>query len=207
MIYSKTEAQRYRIDSSTVIQFSGVVVTEKENNIVVLPYANVSVSGTSRGTISDANGFFSLAGLMGEEVVFSHIGFETVYFTIPDTLTTNMYSIVQIMSQDSILLPEAVIYPWPSREFFDIEFLAMDVTDELRRLAERNLAANALEQMRNHVSADGRETTNIYQQQQAANYYSTGQFRPQNIFNAYAWKKFIEAWKRGDFKKKKADTE
>jgi hypothetical protein len=183
------------------------VVTEKENNIVVLPYTNVSVIGTSRGTISDQNGFFSLAGLMGEEVVFSHIGYETVYFTIPDTLTTNMYSIVQIMSQDSVLLPEAVIYPWPSREFFDIEFLAMDVTDELRKIAEKNLAENALAQMRNSVGADGRETTNIYQQQQAANLYSVGQFRPQNIFNAYAWKKFIEAWKRGDFKKKKEDPE
>lgn len=200
-------AQKYRIDSNTVIQFSGVVVTEKENNIVILPYTNVSVAGTSRGTISDENGFFSLAGQMGEEVVFSHIGFATVYFEIPDTLSSNMYSIVQIMSQDSVLLPEAVIYPWPSREFFDIEFLAMDVTDELRKLAEHNLAEHALAQMREYVSPDGRETTNIYMQQQAANYYSAGQYRPQNIFNAFAWKKFIQAWKRGDFKKKEKKEE
>ena len=199
-------AQKFRIDSNTVIQFSGIVVTEESNNIMPLPYTNVSIAGSSRGTISDENGFFSLAGLMGEEVVFSHIGYETVYFEIPDTLSSNMYSIVQMMTQDSVLLPEAVIYPWPSREYFDIEFLAMDVTDELRKMAEENLAENALAQMREYVSPDGRESTNIYLQQTARDYYSTGQYRPQNIFNAYAWKKFIEAWRRGDFKKKKKDN-
>jgi hypothetical protein len=30
-----------------------------------------------------------------------------------------------------------------------------------------------------------------------------GQIAPQRIFDVFAWKQFIEAWKRGDFKKKK----
>jgi len=29
-----------------------------------------------------------------------------------------------------------------------------------------------------------------------------GQVPPQNIFNPIAWAEFIQAWKRGDFKRK-----
>jgi hypothetical protein len=38
--------------------------------------------------------------------------------------------------------------------------------------------------------------------QQASNYYHYGQRPPMNIFNPIAWKKFFDAWKKGDFKKK-----
>lgn len=199
-------AQKY-IDSVEVIQFSGMVVTEEEGMIVPLPYTNVAIEGTARGTISTTTGFFSLAGLIGEKVVFSHIGYGDVEFMIPDTLTTNMYSIVQIMTKDSILLPEAVIYPWPSREFFDIEFLAMDVSTEMNRRAAENLADRAMALLRENVPADGREAASFEMQQTAASYYYEGQFKPQNIFNAVAWKQFIDAWKRGDFKRKKKKDE
>jgi len=37
---------------------------------------------------------------------------------------------------------------------------------------------------------------------QASNYYYYGQRPPMNIFNPIAWKKFFDAWKKGDFKKK-----
>lgn len=191
-----------KIDSNTVIQFSGLVVTEYEGEIIPLPYTNISVFGSSRGTITNENGFFSIAGLIGEEFVFSYISYETVSFTIPDTLSSNVYSIVQIMTKDSVLLPEAVIYPWPSRTYFDIEFLALDVNDEMRERAEKNVAEKAMAQMRKQVGPDGAEAAKFEMQQQAAAYYSYGQFNPTNLLNPLAWKKFIEAWKRGDFKRK-----
>ncbi len=50
----------------------------------------------------------------GEKVRFTCVGLEPVTITIPDTLTQDRYAIVQLMSQDTILLPEAVIFPWPS---------------------------------------------------------------------------------------------
>jgi hypothetical protein len=36
----------------------------------------------------------------------------------------------------------------------------------------------------------------------AQKYTYQGQVPPQNIFNPMAWAEFIQAWKRGDFKKK-----
>ena len=190
-------------DTIKVIQFSGLVVTEQEEEIIPLAYTNISIMGTSRGTVSELNGFFSLVGKVGETVVFSRIGYKSVEFEIPDTMQTNMYSFIQIMSQDSILLPMAVIRPWPSKEYFDLEFLAMDVSNEMQERARENLAENALARMRNSVPGDGFEAGNIYLQQQAAANYYNGQFRPQKVFDLAAWAKFVQAWKRGDFKRKK----
>ena len=107
------------------------------------------------------------------------------------------------MSQDSILLDEVVIFPWPDRDFFKQEFLAIDISDELREQAEENVAKEVLSEMRHTVPADGREAGNIYLAQKAAEFKYSGQYKPQRIFDVMAWKRFIEAWKRGDYKKKK----
>jgi len=196
-------AQKTTVQDS-VIQFSGLVVTEAEDgDVKVLPYTNIGIVGTSRGTSSDRDGFFSIVAKKGETVRFTAIGFKDASYTISDTLSRQLYSYVQIMSEDSILLPEAVIYPWPDREYFKYEFLAIDISDELREKAEENLAAEVLEELRYAIPADGTEATNLELRTNAQNFQYVGQTKPQNIFNPLAWKKFIDAWRRGDFKKKK----
>lgn len=191
-------------DNQQLIQFSGKVVTpDDEGNISPLPYVNIYVEGTNRGTVSEFDGFFSFVAKTGEEITFSRIGYKTVHYKIPDSLKSEYYSWIQIMTQDSIWLDEVVIVPWPSREHFKHEFLALDISNELREKAKENLAEEVLAEMRYTVPADGRETTNLYIRQTARNYQYSGQFKPQRIFDAVAWKQFIEAWKRGDFKRKK----
>ena len=59
-----------------------------------------------------------------------------------------------------------------------------------------------MKEIRYSVPVDGRETTSLVIKQQATDYVYTGQMKPQNIFNPLAWKKFIDAWRRGDYKKK-----
>ena len=192
-------------DSLKLVQFSGVVVTEDAGRLVPMPFVTVAVEGTTRGTYSDDKGFFSLVVEERETVVFTAIGFETVYFEVPDTLTDTRYTVVQYLTQDTINLPVTVVYPWPSREHFKLEFLEMNVDSEMAALADANVAEEALSKMRSRVIADGNETADYYLRQQAQSYYSVGQLKPQNIFNPFAWKQFIDAWKRGDFKRKKKD--
>lgn len=185
-----------------VVQFSGMVFHEEGGNPVPLPYTNVAVMGTSRGAAADMDGFFSFVALAGETIVFSRIGFQTVEIKIPDTLVSDQYKWIQIMTEDNIILPEAIIMPWPSREHFKQEFLAIDISNELRENAQANLADEKLKEIRYSVPVDGRETTSLVIKQQATDYVYTGQMKPQNIFNPIAWKKFIDAWRRGDYKKK-----
>lgn len=186
-----------------VVEFSGKIVYEdKDGNPAPLPYTNVSVKGTNRGTFTEYDGFFSLVALAGETVVFSRIGYKTVEVKIPDVLISDRYTWVQIMAEDEYVLPEAIIRPWPSKEHFKQEFLAIDITNELRENAMANLADEKMKEIRYSIPVDGRETSSLVIKQQAKDYIYSGQIKPQNIFNPIAWKNFIDAWRRGDFKKK-----
>lgn len=188
---------------TAVVQFSGVVITDEGGRIEPLPYVNVYIQATKRGTFTGSDGFFSLVGRKGEVVIFSSVGYRDIAYVIPDSLSADRYSMVQIMTRDTILLPETFIYPWPSREHFKLEFLAMDVSNELEDRAAENLSDKALAQMMIYLPSDGDENADFYLRQQAESYYYAGQVRPMQILNAFAWKQFIDALKRGDFKRKK----
>ncbi len=185
-----------------LVQFSGMVLDGSTDQLIPVPYANILVKDKGRGTYSDFNGFFSIVVEKGDTIEFSAVGYKTVLFAIPDSLKDNRYSIVQLMTQDTINLPETVVFPWPSKEHFKLEFLAMDVSSRMQERAARNLADETLQRMRHSVPADGRENANFYLRQQARSFYYIGQQPPMNIFNPIAWKQFFDAWKRGDFKKK-----
>ncbi len=189
--------------SENLVQFSGMVLEEVDGNLAPVPYANILVKDKQRGTYSDFKGFFSIVVEKGDVIIFSAIGYKTVEFEIPKDLDDQRYSLVQMMTQDAINLPTTVVFPWPSREHFKLEFLAMDVTTQLEEYAAKNVAEETLAKMRKEVKFDGRENANYYLRQQAREYYYIGQMPPMNIFNPVAWKKFFDAWKRGDFKKKK----
>ena len=153
-----------------VIEFSGKIVYDNNGNPEPLAYTNVAVKGTNRGTFTEYDGFFSLVALAGEIVVFSRIGFKTVEIKIPEVLTSDRYTWVQIMTVDDYVLPEAIIRPLPSKEHFKQEFLAIDITNELRENAMANLADEKLKEIRYSVPVDGRETSSLVIKQQAREY-------------------------------------
>lgn len=189
--------------NSELIQFTGIILDGTDEQLYPVPYTNILVKDKGRGTYSDFKGFFSIVVEKGDVIIFSAIGYKTVEFNIPPDLKDDHYSLVQLMTQDTINLPETIVFPWPSREHFKLEFLAMDVTPELQARAVRNLANETLERMRNEVTADGNEHGDYYLRRQASDFYHIGQQPPMNIFNPVAWSKFFNAWKKGDFKKKK----
>ena len=201
---SKALAQDEPLDS-VLVQFSGLVLDGSDENLYPIPFANILISSDSRGTYSEWNGFFSIVAKKGDKVTFSAVGYRTLEYIIPDTLVDNRYSVVQLLTQDTINLPETVVFPWPSRDHFKLEFLAMDVSNELQARAVENLAENALRKMIEEVPYDGNENADYYLRQEAKSYYHIGQTPPMNIFSPIAWKQFFDAWKRGDYKKKKKD--
>ncbi len=192
-------------EEKQLIQFSGLVVTNLDGNMVPVPYATISLPEKHRGTYSDHRGFFTIVVEKGDLIRFSCVGLETITKRVPDTLTQDRYSIVQIMPQDTITLPEVVIFPWPSREHFRIEFLKMDVTPELQRIAAENVANEYIAEARRNpdmVPYGGRESANFYLRRQSREYVYFGQTPPMNIFSPLAWAEFFKAWKNGEFKKK-----
>ena len=202
IIHQDIFAQRVEL-AEDLVQFSGMVLDGSDENLYPIPFTNLLVKNNGRGTYSDLKGFFSIVVKKGDTIEFSAIGYKSVEFQLPDTLRDDHYSLVQLMTQDTFNLPETVVFPWPSRDHFKLEFLAMDVSSEMQEIAIENLAEESLRRLRNEVPLDGKEHGTYYLRQQAASYAYIGQVPPMNIFNPIAWKQFFDAWKRGDFKKKK----
>lgn len=183
-----------------VVQFSGYVLTP--DTLMGIPFVNVSVKGSNKGTISDPSGFFSFAGEAGDTILFSSLGFKRSEYIIPQDLQTNKYSIIKLMAQDELFIDTVTIYPWPIKDMFRQAFLALDLEPSDYDRAMTNLEREYLKEVGQAMAMDANENADYYLRTQAQKYYyAGGQAPPQNIFNVFAWAQFIEAWKRGDFKK------
>jgi hypothetical protein len=186
-----------------LVQFTGIVVTA--DSLIPVPYANISIKNTHRGTISDYYGYFSFVAFKSDTIVFSAVGFKKGVFSIPDTITGNRYSLIQVMASDTIMLTQTVIYPWPSKEKFKEAFLKYDVPDDDYERAKKNLDIVQLREMSVNYPMDGsmnfRNSMQLYQQK----LYYNGQTQPITILNPFAWAEFIKAWKEGKFKRKNKD--
>lgn len=184
-----------------IIQINGVTMTA--DSLRAVPGVVVMVKNQSRGTISTESGVFSIVAYKGDTLQFSSIGFRTKEFIIPDNIKGHYHSMIQLMVQDTFYLAETIIRPYPTREEFNYAFKYWDVPDDKYERARKNTEALMLRALAYSLPKDGQENQSTYQnmQSQRAVYY--GQQPPSNIFNPLAWGEFYEAWKRGDFKKKK----
>jgi hypothetical protein len=182
-----------------LVQFSGIIVTH--DSLKPIPFVNVMIKGEARGTVSDIYGFFSFVAKKNDTIEFSSIGFRKTSFVIPDTLKQDRYSLIQIMSQDTVLLKDIFIYPWPTKAQFEDAFLALRVPDDDLERAKKNLEQSKLRELGQHMPMDASQNyKNTMQQQYSKLYYAGGQIPPTNILNPLAWAKFIQAWQNGDFK-------
>jgi len=192
-------AQNQKDTSSYLIQFSGVVVAE--DSLQALPFVHIYDNTSKRGTVSDYFGFFSFVAKEGDTLVFSNLGFKDTEFIIPDSLSEQRYSMIQMMKKDTITLKEVKIYPWPSKEEFANAFINMDAPmDDIRR-AQSSLSKAERERLAHNMQMDARMNYNWQTQQQRYQLYYNGQAPPISIFNPVAWSKFIRAWKNGDLKR------
>ena len=93
-----------------LIDLSGKIVTGSST-----PVYNVSVVDvqTIKGTVSDVYGNFQLKVNAGDTVRFTSIGYKTVKYQIPDTVSGESFRILVSMVADTFLLREALVVPWP----------------------------------------------------------------------------------------------
>ena len=84
-----------------LVQFSGVVVTD---SLSPVPFTNILVKNTYRGTMSDVYGYFSFVAQEGDTILFSAIGFQRSQYQIPKEMAENKYSMIHVMTRDTCLL-------------------------------------------------------------------------------------------------------
>jgi hypothetical protein len=191
-------AQNNQQDS--VVQLYGIVMTA--DSLQAIPRASVIVEDKLRGTFTNDQGVFSIVVLKGDLIRFSSIGFKDREITIPTNLQGNQYSVIQLMVSDTAYLPATILRPRPTRAQFERDFVNTDVPADQIEIARENTNEATRRALIAALPADGREAVAAQMRQQATKYSYMGQVPPQNIFNPIAWAEFIQAWKRGDFKRK-----
>ncbi len=187
-------------DEIRFVQFSGVVMSS--DSLRAIPYVNVIIKNVHRGTTSNYQGFFSFVSVKGDTILFSSMGYKEQEFVIPDTLAGDKYSVIQLMTRDTIYLPETIIYPWPTPEQFKEAFLSLTIPDDDLERAKKNLERERLKELGLAIGMDGDENSDYYLRQEAAKFYYAGQYPPLYIFDPLRWQEFFNAWSRGDFKRK-----
>jgi hypothetical protein len=190
-----------KLEKNELVQFSGVVVTG--DSLHAVPFTSIIIKSTFRGTVSDYYGFFSFVARMRDTVEFSAIGLKKAVFIIPDTLTDNRCSLIQILKRDTILLPEARVFPWPTKVQFEEAFIALRIPDDDLDRAKKNLDPEKMVFLSEHQAMDASMNFKNLMQNQSSQLYYSGQLPPWTILDPIKWAKFIEAWQDGSLKQKK----
>jgi hypothetical protein len=183
----------------TLIQFSGVIVDG--NDLKPIPFTNIIIKNSYRGTMADYYGFFSIVAQKNDTIQFTAVGYKKALYVIPDSLDTDRYSLIQMLFADTVILRETVIYPWPTKEQFRDAFLNLRVPDDDLERAKRNLALAEMRERGKHMAMDGSQNFKNTMQQHQNRLYYAGQFPPNNLLNPIAWSEFIRAWKNGELKR------
>lgn len=183
-----------------LVQFSGIIVSA--DDLKPIPFAHIFIKKSSRGTISDFNGFYSFVARPNDTIVFTSIGYKSGLYVIPDTLTKTHYTMFQVMQTDTVFLSEAIIYPWPSPYQFKNAFLNLRVPDDDYDRALKNIAFMINKDNFLSLPMDGSDNFKNMIGMHRQNLYTIGQMPVNNLLNPFAWAAFIRAWQQGDFRRK-----
>jgi hypothetical protein len=104
------------------------------------------------------------------------------------------------MTSDTLTLAAAYIFPWPTLEDFKRAFVELKIPDDDLEIARKNLLAADIRMRAEEYPMDANMNYRNYIDNQTSKLYYFGQQQPFNIFNPFAWAKFIKAWKDGKFK-------
>jgi hypothetical protein len=184
----------------SVVQLYGIVMTA--DSLQGIPAVSVTIQGSNRGTITNNQGVFSIVVLKGDLIDFSHVSYKQKSVQVPRDIEGNQYSIVQLMVEDTVYLPATIIRPRPSPEQFARDFANAKVPDDDIEIARQNNSEAKRRALMQSTPADGSEATSLQMRNIANRATYSGQVPPMNIFSPAAWSEFIQAWKRGDYKRK-----
>jgi len=188
-------------NNENLVQFSGVTITS--DSLTAVPFTKIIIKNTNRGTTSDGLGYFSFVAHKQDTILFNALGFKQAYFIIPDTITKSRYSLIQMMIGDTLTLPAAYIFPWPTLEDFKRAFVNLKIQDDDLERARKNLDPDQIMVSAKNYPMDASMNYNSYMDIQTSKLYYFGQQQPFTIFDPFAWAKFIKAWRDGEFKRKK----
>ncbi len=196
-IFSFAQTASHDNATEKYLQVSGVVL---DDSLQPIPFVSIMLKGTRSGTVSDFYGFFTIVARPGDEMQFFSINHKAKAYNLSDTLTGKHYSIIQILTKDTIQLATVNVFPWPSKEQFKRAILNLDLSDTDIERAYKNMNNEDVRASIVGGKMDASANYKFKMQQQYTRLYTAGQYPSINLLNPVAWAQFIDAWRKGKLK-------
>ncbi len=183
-----------------IIQLSGIVL--RPDSTGGIPGVHVYVPKAGRGTTTNQFGYFSLPTLAGDSIVISAVGFRKQSYIVPEN-EGDAITIIIPMEEDTIILPEIEIFPYPTEELLKEAILAMRLPNQADYDAiSRNLDEQTMAEMFRSMPMDGSMNYKYYLNQRLTYMHDGYGPRYNPLLNPFAWAEFFKSLKRGDLKQK-----
>lgn len=185
-----------------VYQLSGLVVGKNSGEPV--PFTLVKVMGSRRLTTANDVGFYSLPVYASDTLVFQSIGYSSSRLIVGeylskyagDTETPYIYE-VHYLAEDSVVLPDVVLFPWRTPEELRTAMLNLPLLDNSPDAAARaNLAPEALAAYAETLPVDAQERRAAAAQQYYMNYRLNSGLATVGIFDPFAVARMVGYMKR-----------
>ncbi|MCO4292741.1 carboxypeptidase-like regulatory domain-containing protein [Solitalea sp. MAHUQ-68] len=110
-----------------VIQFSGTIYASDSINEKI-PFVNIRVKNSRRGTVSDINGFFSIPIYKTDTLIFSALGYGNFEFYLQDEVPNNRIYLNIRMRPQIYTLKGVTVYGL-TKENFKRAFLELEIPE------------------------------------------------------------------------------
>jgi hypothetical protein len=181
-----------------LIQLTGRLLNEFHEP---LPYSQVLVMENFHGDITGTYGNFSLVVEESDSVLFSSVGYKGKYFVVPAGNPSKFINVDIVLQVDTLVISEARIYPWKTYDEFRDAFVNLKLPMDDMEKARRNIALIRTQIIMDYEPSARANFQHIMEQQYQQT-FTQGQYPTYQIFNPFAWVKFFQALKRGDYKSK-----
>jgi len=187
-----------------LIQWTGVVQNDLFQPI---PFAHIIVQRDFRGTVSDPQGKFTIITYPRDTLIVSYVGYKLLKIPVPNFSNEDSKHYYKdiILTEDTLMLRELVVFPWRTYREFKEAFLALELPDDDLRRAYHNIAVlqeqiyNASFNRSASPSANFRDMMNSRTNRMV----TYGHMYPTYaITNPIAWAQFFQALRNGEFRKK-----
>jgi hypothetical protein len=176
LLFAQSDSKSY------VYQFSGLVVSRTSGEPV--PYVRINVNHTRRGAMSNSEGFYSIPVGLGDTLYFNHLGYYPSKLIVIDYLAdyqgdkSQYIYAINYMLEDTLTLPEVVIFPYDTPEELKTAVINMDFPENSpQALAQQNMDPSTLHTLMATLPVDGNERLMVARQQYF-DFYQTQQLIP-----------------------------
>ncbi|MEA3443720.1 MAG: carboxypeptidase-like regulatory domain-containing protein [Bacteroidota bacterium] len=183
-----------------IIQLSGVI---RNDSTEALPFTTIAVLKTGRGTAADFWGYFSIAVHSGDTIRFSSVGYKSLNYIVPVSHEGKHQSKDVILHRDTVMLDEAVVFPWSTYDQFLKAVVELELADEDMKNARKNIKIMQRQMIADEYQVDASLNYKYYMKEQYNKAYTAGQYPSVSLLNPFSWAQFFKALKSGDFKSKK----